>query len=185
VTLVGTTVKPGRALAKDSELLKYMVSLKNGRAVVEAASTAEAAKLAKQQHGEKFVRVLGLMNGVGKDDTGGPPQPDEPSDPADPAPVPVGDDAFAELKKQHGTKYSDEVLKRAAESGREPWSIQPRRVEDEHLGFKKLEGQLAKEKGVTDPAALAASIGRKKYGAAGMAKKSAAGLAKDKELQPV
>lgn len=31
--------------------------------------------------------------------------------------------------------------------------------------FKKLDGQLAKEKGVTDPAALAAAIGRKKYGA--------------------
>jgi len=29
--------------------------------------------------------------------------------------------------------------------------------------FKKLEGQL-KKKGVKDPAALAASIGRKKYG---------------------
>ena len=30
--------------------------------------------------------------------------------------------------------------------------------------FKKLEGELSHEKGITDPAALAASIGRKKYG---------------------
>lgn len=30
--------------------------------------------------------------------------------------------------------------------------------------FKALESKLAGEKGVTDPAALAASIGRKKYG---------------------
>lgn len=29
--------------------------------------------------------------------------------------------------------------------------------------FQKLEGELSREKGVTNPAALAASIGRKKY----------------------
>lgn len=32
-------------------------------------------------------------------------------------------------------------------------------------GFKKLKGELAHEKGITNPGALAASIGRKKYGA--------------------
>jgi hypothetical protein len=41
--------------------------------------------------------------------------------------------------------------------------------------FKKLKGQLAKKKGVRDPAAVAAAIGRKKYGAKKMAKMSAAG----------
>jgi hypothetical protein len=41
--------------------------------------------------------------------------------------------------------------------------------------FKKLEGKLAHEKGVKDPGALAAMIGRRKYGAAKMAKMSAAG----------
>ena len=43
-----------------------------------------------------------------------------------------------------------------------------------HIGFKKLEGQLA-AKGAHNPAGLAAAIGRKKYGAAGfvaLAKKS-------------
>ena len=55
----------------------------------------------------------------------------------------------------------------------------PKKAKDEHEGFAKLKGELSHEKGVTDPAALAASIGRKKYGAAGMAAKSAAGRAKD------
>ena len=40
--------------------------------------------------------------------------------------------------------------------------------------FKALKHELA-GKGVTDPGALAASIGRKKYGATRMAKMSAAG----------
>lgn len=50
---------------------------------------------------------------------------------------------------------------------------------DEHLGFEKLERSLAHRKGVTDPKALAAYIGREKYGAKGMAKKAATGRAKD------
>ena len=41
--------------------------------------------------------------------------------------------------------------------------------------FKKLEGKLAHRKGVTDPAGLAAYIGREKYGSSKMAKMSAAG----------
>lgn len=52
------------------------------------------------------------------------------------------------------------------------------KVDEKHVGFKKLKGQLAHRKGVKNPAALAASIGRKKYGAAGMAKKAAAGRRK-------
>jgi hypothetical protein len=55
-------------------------------------------------------------------------------------------------------------------------------VDEAHLGFKKLKGKLAHQKGVTDPAALAASIGRKKYGTAGMAKKSAAGRKKHESM---
>lgn len=39
--------------------------------------------------------------------------------------------------------------------------------------FKRLEAKLARRKGVTDPAALAAHIGDEKYGVEGMAKKSA------------
>jgi len=44
--------------------------------------------------------------------------------------------------------------------------------------FDKLKGKLAKESGVTNPGGLAASIGRKKFGAAGMAAKAAAGRKK-------
>ena len=45
--------------------------------------------------------------------------------------------------------------------------------------FKKLSNQLRK-KGVRNPDALAASIGRKKYGKKGMAAKAAAGRRKKK-----
>jgi hypothetical protein len=48
-------------------------------------------------------------------------------------------------------------------------------VDEKHIGFKKLKGKLAHKKGVKNAGALAASIGREKYGAKGMAKKAAAG----------
>lgn len=48
-------------------------------------------------------------------------------------------------------------------------------IEEKKIGFAKLKAQLAKKKGVHNPGALAAAIGRKKYGKVGMAKKSAAG----------
>lgn len=51
----------------------------------------------------------------------------------------------------------------------------PAHATDDHIGFKKLKNKLAHRKGVTNPGALAAYIGRKKYGAKGMAKKAAAG----------
>ena len=41
--------------------------------------------------------------------------------------------------------------------------------------FAALEGKLSKEKGVADPGALAAYIGRRKYGPARMAAMAAAG----------
>lgn len=41
--------------------------------------------------------------------------------------------------------------------------------------FQKLKARLAGQEGVTDPGALAASIGRKKYGSAKMATWSAKG----------
>jgi hypothetical protein len=41
--------------------------------------------------------------------------------------------------------------------------------------FAKLKGDLGHEKGVKNPGALAAYIGRRKYGAAKMAKMAAAG----------
>lgn len=48
--------------------------------------------------------------------------------------------------------------------------------EDEaHIGFKALSNKLAKKGDVRDPDAVAAAIGRKKYGAKGMAAKAKAG----------
>lgn len=47
--------------------------------------------------------------------------------------------------------------------------------QDEHLGFKKLESKLSHEKGISDPAGLAASIGRKKFGTKKFEHKAEAG----------
>lgn len=46
---------------------------------------------------------------------------------------------------------------------------------DEHIGFSKLKSKLSHEKGVRDPGAVAAAIGRRKYGKKGMEKKAAEG----------
>jgi len=48
-------------------------------------------------------------------------------------------------------------------------------VAEKYMGFKKLKKSLAGKKGVTNPGALAASIGRKKYGKAKFQKAAAAG----------
>jgi hypothetical protein len=44
-----------------------------------------------------------------------------------------------------------------------------------YLGFKKLESSLAKKPGITNPGAVAASIGRKKYGKSAFQKAAASG----------
>ena len=41
--------------------------------------------------------------------------------------------------------------------------------------FEKLKGELSQDKGIKNPGALAASIGRKKYGGKKMASMSASG----------
>ena len=66
-------------------------------------------------------------------------------------------------------------LRDAVRKGMKSYDAIKAALNDEHLGFAKLKGELAHRKGVSNPGALAAYIGRKKYGAAGMAKKSAAG----------
>lgn len=52
------------------------------------------------------------------------------------------------------------------------------RMSEKHVGFKALKGKLAHEKGVEDPAALAASIGRKKLGSKEMARRTSKGRRK-------
>ncbi len=47
-------------------------------------------------------------------------------------------------------------------------------MDEKHIGFDRLAGQL-KAKGAKSPGGLAATIGREKYGAAGMAAKARAG----------
>jgi hypothetical protein len=44
-----------------------------------------------------------------------------------------------------------------------------------YVGFDKLKGELAQRPGVTDPGALAAAIGRKKYGKKRFQKHAATG----------
>lgn len=44
-----------------------------------------------------------------------------------------------------------------------------------YVGFSKLKGELAHRPGVTNPGALAAAIGRKKYGAKKFGRYAAAG----------
>ena len=46
---------------------------------------------------------------------------------------------------------------------------------EKHIGFAKLEKQIDKNPKVKDPGAVAAAIGRKKYGQAGMTRRSVAG----------
>lgn len=48
-------------------------------------------------------------------------------------------------------------------------------VNEKYLGFEKLEKEIAKRPGVRDPAAVAAAIGRKKYGKERFQKAAAAG----------
>lgn len=47
-----------------------------------------------------------------------------------------------------------------------------------YIGFTALKNKLADRPGVTNPAALAASIGRKKYGSKAMARASSLGRKK-------
>lgn len=42
-------------------------------------------------------------------------------------------------------------------------------------GFQKLKGELAKKPGINNPGAVAASIGRKKYGQKAMSKAASSG----------
>ena len=54
------------------------------------------------------------------------------------------------------------------------------KIKGTHLGFAKLEAQIAAKSDVSNPAAVAAGIGRRKYGKAGMAALAASGAKKAK-----
>lgn len=78
-------------------------------------------------------------------------------------------------RKGYSKHYANAI---AGKVNKEKYPPSGRHAEDEHLGFEKLEHKLAHRKGVTNPKALAAYIGREKYGKKGMAKKAAAGRRK-------
>jgi len=77
--------------------------------------------------------------------------------------------------KPVGTLPENVTQRELNEYNRRFWAQESEPVQDEHVGFKKLEGELEHKEGVRDPAAVAAAIGIKKYGKAGMAKKAEAG----------
>ena len=103
-----------------------------------------------------------------------------------------GAEVMRNMKKQYGEKKGKSVFYATAHARGEKPAADERaeqhewldrrldaRADDEHIGFEKLKEKLAHRKGVRDPGAVAAAIGREKYGKAGMAKKAAAGRAKD------
>lgn len=60
------------------------------------------------------------------------------------------------------------------------WETAARQLDEKHLGFKKLKNQIKRKEGYSDERAksIAAAIGIKKFGKAGMARKAAAGKKK-------
>lgn len=88
-----------------------------------------------------------------------------------------GAEVLKNMRKQYGEKKGTSVFYATAnKEGETP-------ADDEHIGFEKLKNQLSHKKGVRDPGAVAAAIGRRKYGGKGMAKKAAAGRAHDAEYR--
>lgn len=71
-----------------------------------------------------------------------------------------------------------QAMKKTASESEAIMSLANRLAES---AFDQLKGKLARKKGVTSPGGLAAYIGRKKYGKAGMSKKAAAGRRKTTE----
>ena len=123
------------------------------KAIDTLTSKGEKIKSALQkEYGEKRGESIlyagknkGTFTGIDEDMSASPMQPSMTS--SQPAM-----DCWAHMRKWHGKPATDE-----------------------HLGFAKLENKLSHKSGISNPAAVAASIGRKKYGEAEMAKKSAAG----------
>jgi len=84
------------------------------------------------------------------------------------------------MRSAHLFNTEEEAKAHHAKNPQHSYILKPQGgSKDEHIGFKKLEGELAHKKGVSNPAAVAAAIGEKKYGKEGMAKKAAAGRAHD------
>jgi len=88
------------------------------------------------------------------------------------------------IPKSVGKEFSD-----ADQGGKLPEHKKTKKDEvpmaKEHIGFDKLKNKLAHKPGVSDPAAVAAAIGRKKYGQAEMSRAAHAGKAAHKAEPPM
>jgi len=91
------------------------------------------------------------------------------------------DDAPVEDQGQGAISVLPETVTAATinQQNRKYWGQQdtdnPANADDEHVGFQKLEHEIAEKGSASNPAAVAASIGREKYGQAEMTRKSVAG----------
>ncbi len=70
------------------------------------------------------------------------------------------------------TKIKDPLAKKKVIKGN---PVKEDAVDEKYLGFDKLKGKIAAKGGVRNPGAVAAAIGRKKYGKKAMGKASASG----------
>ena len=68
-----------------------------------------------------------------------------------------------------------DLNKRLADIGAKQQINEDSQVNEKYMGFSKLEREIAKRDDVRDPGAVAASIGRKKYGKEKFQKAAAAG----------
>lgn len=86
-----------------------------------------------------------------------------------------GEKILHNMESEYGTERGKSVFYASKNAGKISGVDADEISDDEHIGFEELEHELAHEKGVRDPKAVAAKIGMEKYGKAGMEKKAAAG----------
>jgi hypothetical protein len=94
VSVVGTTVRPGRARAKDVQGESYKDrQLRELKEQYGSRYSDKILREAVKTGREPWSLGTKEKHKPAKDDTGGPEQKDNPSDPEDPSPVPTGDTA--------------------------------------------------------------------------------------------
>lgn len=123
-----------------------------------------------------------MFPGLGDESDDDDSDNDEDDEPFPPKKKGKSDDDDSDDDDEDDEDDDDEDTDEAADyahSGGNPSGLRPQTALGEtYVGFKKLKGKLSHQSGVRNPGALAASIGRKKYGSKGMAAKSAAGRRK-------
>jgi hypothetical protein len=121
-----------------------------------------------------------MMGGLDDMEPEGPLDFDTDTDDGEDEELPAGDDDEEDSEDDDSDDDSDDdddVEEEAVDFACSDRPTRPGTAFNESA-FSKLAKKLGGQKGVKNPAALAASIGDKKYGKAGMAKKSAAGRKK-------